>query len=64
MAGLSVGSAVVGRGSARIRRPIAAYGYFELGVGLFLVLTPALYRLLDGPSRWPSRGPGPGTGPR
>jgi spermidine synthase len=62
MAGLSLGSAAVGRFTPRIRRPIAAYGYFEMGVGLFLALAPALYRLLDGPGMalarsWAGHGP-------
>jgi spermidine synthase len=46
MAGLSLGAVSVGRLALRLRRPVAAYAYFEMGVGLFLALTPALYGAL------------------
>ena len=47
MAGLSLGAVLVGRVASRLRRPVAAYAYFEMGVGLFLALTPLLYGMLD-----------------
>lgn len=45
MAGLALGSWLAGPLLARIRRPLAAFGVAELGVGVAAVLTPAALEL-------------------
>lgn len=41
MAGLAGGAAVGGRIAARTRRPLALYGFLELGIGIAALLVPA-----------------------
>ena len=42
MAGLAMGSAVIGRSADRIRRPLRLYALIELGIGLYMLAVPAL----------------------
>src|SRR5436309_11793509 len=42
MAGLGLGSVVFGRLAARVRDPIRAYGWLEIGIGLSCALVPVL----------------------
>ncbi len=44
MAGLGAGSVVGGRWAARTRRPLALFGAAEIGIGVLVFLTPALFR--------------------
>ncbi|MBI4603750.1 MAG: hypothetical protein HY721_17485 [Planctomycetes bacterium] len=45
--GLGLGSLVVGRLSSRRWSPLVVYGFFEMGVGVFALLFPALFRVLE-----------------
>jgi spermidine synthase len=47
MGGLALGSALAGRLGARIRRPLLAYGLIEIGIALYAVAVPWLFRLVD-----------------
>jgi spermidine synthase len=48
MAGLALGAHIGGRFAGRIRRPLAAYGAFEVLVGLVCALTPITFDVLTG----------------
>lgn len=43
MAGLALGSFLLGRRTARIKNLLRTYAWLELGVGIFALLTPAIY---------------------
>src|SRR5919202_6828871 len=45
MGGLALGSALAGRAGPKIRRPLRAYGLLEIGVAVYTLLVPALFRL-------------------
>jgi spermidine synthase len=47
MGGLALGSALAGRLSARIKRPLRTYGWMEVGVALYVLLIPFLFRWID-----------------
>jgi spermidine synthase len=47
MAGLALGSSIAGRSAARLKRPVAVYGTIEIAVGVFAVMVPALFRVVD-----------------
>ena len=47
MGGLALGSASAGRLGARIKRPVSAYGLLEIGIAVYAVLVPFLFRLID-----------------
>jgi len=47
MSGLALGSALAGRVASRIKRPLSAYGCFEIGIALYAVLVPFLFRWVD-----------------
>jgi spermidine synthase len=47
MGGLALGSAWAGRIAARIRRPLRAYGIIEIGVALYALAVPFLFRSVD-----------------
>src|SRR3954451_25211793 len=47
MAGLALGSALLGRLAERSRRPLALYGFLELAIGLSALALPWAMRLLD-----------------
>ncbi|HEX8652469.1 MAG TPA: fused MFS/spermidine synthase [Pyrinomonadaceae bacterium] len=47
MGGLALGSAVAGRLGARLRRPLRAYGLIEIGIALYALIVPLLFRVVD-----------------
>ena len=47
MAGLSAGSFVFARRAESLARPLAVYGFLEIGIALFALVVPALLRGLD-----------------
>jgi spermidine synthase len=47
MGGLALGSAQAGRWGSRIKRPVFAYGVLEIGIALYAILVPFLFRLID-----------------
>lgn len=47
MGGLALGSAWAGRLAARIERPFRAYGLIEIGVALYALAVPFLFRSVD-----------------
>jgi spermidine synthase len=47
MGGLALGSALAGRFASRIKRPLSAYGWLEIGIALYAVLVPFLFRWVD-----------------
>jgi spermidine synthase len=47
MGGLALGSAWAGKLAARIRRPLRAYGYIEIGIALYAIAVPLLFSLID-----------------
>src|SRR3954468_13586034 len=47
MGGLALGSALSGKLAARIKRPLRAYGVVEIGVAVYAIGVPFLFRLVD-----------------
>lgn len=47
MGGLALGSALAGRLGERIRRPLRTYGLIEIGIGVYALLVPLLFRWVD-----------------
>ncbi|HEU5458984.1 MAG TPA: fused MFS/spermidine synthase, partial [Pyrinomonadaceae bacterium] len=47
MGGLALGSALAGKLAARIRKPLATYGWMEIGIAAYALLVPILFRLID-----------------
>jgi len=47
MGGLALGSALAGRLASRIRKPVATYGWMEIGIAMYALLVPLLFRLID-----------------
>ena len=47
MGGLALGSALAGRLASRIRKPIATYGLMEIGIAIYALLVPFLFRWID-----------------
>ena len=47
MGGLALGSALAGRLAARIKRPVSAYGWIEIGIAVYALLVPLLFRGVD-----------------
>jgi spermidine synthase len=47
MGGLALGSALGGRLGSRIKRPVRAYGLLEIGIALYAILVPFLFRVID-----------------
>lgn len=47
MGGLALGSALAGRIGPRLRKPVAAYGLLEIGIALYALLVPFLFRGVD-----------------
>ena len=47
MGGLALGSALAGRIGANIKRPMRAYGLFEIGIALYALAVPLLFMLTD-----------------
>ena len=52
MGGLALGSFLGGRFAARLRDPLRAYGWLELGIGLYCACVPALIDLLGPVMQW------------
>ena len=47
MGGLALGSEMAGRWGTRLRRPLRSYGLIEIGVGLYAIAIPMLFRWID-----------------
>jgi spermidine synthase len=47
MGGLALGSALAGRLGCRIKRPLSAYGWLEIGIAIYAILVPLLFRWVD-----------------
>src|ERR1043165_9309856 len=47
MGGLALGSALAGRLAPRISKPVAAYGWLEIGIAVYALLVPILFRGVD-----------------
>ena len=47
MGGLALGSALAGKLAPRIRKPVATYGLMEIGIAVYALLVPLLFRLID-----------------
>src|SRR5947209_17047256 len=47
MGGLALGSEMAGRWGTRLRRPLRSYGLIEIGVGLYAIAVPMLFRWID-----------------
>ena len=47
MGGLALGSALAGKLARRIRKPISTYGWMEIGIAIYALLVPFLFRLID-----------------
>ena len=47
MGGLALGSAWAGRIAARLKRPLRVYGMVEIGIALYALIVPLLFRSVD-----------------
>src|SRR5215213_2210655 len=47
MGGLALGSALAGKLAQRIRKPLSTYGLMEIGIAVYALLVPLLFRLID-----------------
>ena len=47
MGGLALGSAVAGRLGDRIRKPLSTYGWMEIGIAVYALLVPFMFRWVD-----------------
>src|SRR5215213_3303856 len=47
MGGLALGSALAGRLASRIRKPLGTYGLMEIGIAVYALLVPFLFRWID-----------------
>src|SRR5690349_9862838 len=47
MGGLALGSALAGRLAQKIRKPLSTYGLMEIGIAVYALLVPLLFRLID-----------------
>ncbi len=47
MGGLALGSAIAARFAARIARPVRAYALIEIAIGVYALVVPLLFRLID-----------------
>ena len=47
MGGLALGSALAGKLAPRIKKPVATYGWIEIGIAAYALLVPLLFRLID-----------------
>src|SRR5215510_12812779 len=47
MGGLALGSALAGKFSRAIERPLITYGLIEIGIGLYAILIPFLFNWVD-----------------
>src|SRR5919205_3342671 len=47
MGGLALGSALAGKFASRIKKPIRTYGLIEIGIAIYALLVPLLFRWID-----------------
>src|SRR4051794_36116164 len=47
MGGLALGSALSGRLAQKIRKPLSTYGLMEIGIAIYALLVPLLFRWID-----------------
>ena len=47
MGGLALGSALAGKLAQRIQKPLSTYGMMEIGIAIYALLVPLLFRLID-----------------
>src|ERR1043166_2694619 len=47
MGGLALGSALAGKLAARIQKPLSTYGAMEIGIAVYALLVPLLFRWVD-----------------
>ena len=47
MGGLALGSALAGRLAPRLRKPVATYGWMEIGIAIYALLVPVLFHAVD-----------------
>src|SRR5215212_4826284 len=47
MGGLAIGSALAGKLAQRIRKPLSTYGLMEIGIAVYALLVPLLFRWID-----------------
>jgi spermidine synthase len=47
MGGLALGSALAGKLARRIKRPLSTYGWMEIGIAVYALLVPLLFRWID-----------------
>ena len=47
MGGLALGSALAGRVESCIKKPVAAYGWMEIGIAIYALLVPFLFKGVD-----------------
>ena len=47
MGGLALGSALAGRLASRISKPVSTYGWMEIGIAIYALLVPLLFRGVD-----------------
>jgi spermidine synthase len=47
MGGLALGSALAGKLAQRIKKPISTYGLIEIGIAIYALLVPFLFRWID-----------------
>ncbi|HEX5964275.1 MAG TPA: fused MFS/spermidine synthase [Pyrinomonadaceae bacterium] len=52
MGGLALGSAVAGRLGHRIRKPFSTYGWMEIGIAVYALLVPVMFRWVDSLYAW------------
>ena len=47
MGGLALGSALAGKLASRIKKPLATYGWMEIGIAIYALLVPFLFHWID-----------------
>ena len=47
MGGLALGSALAGKLAPRIKKPLSTYGWMEIGIAIYALLVPFLFRWID-----------------
>ncbi len=47
MGGLALGSALAGKLASRIKKPLATYGWMEIGIAIYALLVPFLFQWID-----------------
>jgi spermidine synthase len=47
MGGLALGSALAGRLAPRLKKPVSAYGWMEIGIAIYALLVPFLFNAVD-----------------